>query len=742
MDERLPRGNTPQPELPHASVPTVPAHTTPSHSPTRNDTHDIPSSPPREITRKLIGSPVAAVEESAPPPPPPHREQSGWQRDTTYSNVTQGEDNFSEQASGGLPGIALKVSDQNPRESGIEAMRNTPGYTSQPQQSQQQWDDSSYSGRPPPSHQPYYDDSQFSRGSPQSQWDEPAYHVRGGNGYYQDSPYSRPRPPQEMSQSSLTPLGAAAFPPGSATPSSRSTTSRSPNSYNDIPYSESPYRYSRNLDPALGAGIDPEMIADDGDDGLGYRPYGKGSNRGSLLSIGNHSDRNIAAGAGAAGGGVLGFMGGKSANSSTYGPVYPNVVPKEYDIATGQEKILRAERQRKKRKRLAWLIGVGVGLLVFGALIGGIAGGLLSRDDGGGSGNKPSGASAQQDKQENGDLNKDSAEIKKLMNNKALHKVFPGMDYTPMYTQYPECTKYPASQNNVTRDIAVLSQLTNIVRLYGTDCNATQMVIHAIDQLGLKGKMKIWMGVWQDKDKATNARQLQNMYDIFDEYGADDFLGIIMGNEVLFRGDFTIDELGTLISDTKKNLTAKGISLPVASSDLGDDWTQALADEVDYVMANIHPFFSGTVAEESAGWTWSFWQNHNVPLKADKSKHIISEVGWPSKGGTNCGAAATCAQGSVAAIPEMNTFLQDWVCPALANGTNYFWFSAYNEAWKIKESFPISLLSVLWFWLLVVEAVVEEVAFVSRLNTNLCYSLMNLGKNGKISGDLWISIEI
>ena len=681
MDERLPRGTTPLPESTHPIVPVpAPAPTTPSHSPTRQ-THHIPSSPPQSTSRPLIGNTSApAIQDttSQPPPPPPHLDQPGWQRDTTYSNVTQGEDNFGEQAAGGLPGIALKVSDQNPRESGIEAMRNTPGYTSHPQQ----WDDAAY-GRPPPSHQPYYDDSQFSRGSPQSQshWDEPAYHVRG-NGY-PDSPYSRPRPPQEMSQSSLTPLGAAAFPPGSATPSTRSTTSRSPNNYNDVPYSESPYRYSRNLDPALGAGIDPEMIADDGDDGLGYRVYGKGSNRGSLLSMANHSDRNVAAGAGAASGGVLGFMGGRSTNSSTYNPVYPNVVPKEYDIATGQEKIARQERQRKKRKRLAWLIGVGVGLLVFGALIGGIAGGLLSRDDGGGSGTtKAVGASASQDKKDNGDLNKDSAEIKKLMNNKALHKVFPGMDYTPMYTQYPGCTKYPASQNNVTRDIAVLSQLTNTVRLYGTDCNATQMVIHAIDQLGLKGKMKIWMGVWQDKDNATNARQLQNMYDIFDKYGADDFLGIIMGNEVLFRKDLTIDQLGTLISDTKKNLTAKGISLPVASSDLGDDWTQALADEVDYVMANIHPFFSGTVAEESASWTWSFWQNHNVPLKADKTKHIISEVGWPSAGGTSCGAAATCAKGSVAAVPQMNTFLQDWVCPALANGTNYFWFSAYDEAWK------------------------------------------------------------
>ena len=47
----------------------------------------------------------------------------------------------------------------------------------------------------------------------------------------------------------------------------------------------------------------------------------------------------------------------------------------------------------------------------------------------------------------------------------------------PWGTTYPECLKWPPSQNNVTRDIAVLSQLTNKVRLYGMDCNSTEMVL-------------------------------------------------------------------------------------------------------------------------------------------------------------------------------------------------------------------------------------------------------------------------
>jgi exo-beta-1,3-glucanase (GH17 family) len=28
--------------------------------------------------------------------------------------------------------------------------------------------------------------------------------------------------------------------------------------------------------------------------------------------------------------------------------------------------------------------------------------------------------------------------------------------------------------------------------------------------------------------------------------------------------------------------------------------------------------------------------------------------------------------------------MEDWVCQALSNGTNYFWFEAFDEPWKIS----------------------------------------------------------
>ena len=624
----------------------------------------------------------------APSPAPRLRDAEGraWDRQLGYSNslsqhsnITPGVDNFGEQAAGGIAGIAMGVADTHARESGLEAMRNTPGYDPRMEGVRSPYDARMELPRSP------YDPRTDTARSPYDHRMDMHAAPEYDHSYEQDM-YARPAARQDASQSSLTPLGAAAFPPGISTPQARSTVSRSPHSFNHEPYVDIPYnRYSRNVDPSLEE-FDPNSIEDDGDDGLEYRQH----NRGSMLSLGHATDRGPSAAGAAATGGVIGALGGlvgRKASGNPAGPQYDAVHhayggANNYDL--GEEKSEWLNQQSTGKKKLRWLLGIIVALIILGAIAGGVVGSILSKKNS--SSSSSQGQSASSDTSSNGDLNKDSAEIKKLLNNKNLHKVFPGIDYTPMYTQYPGCLTYPASQNNVTRDLAVLSQLTNTIRLYGTDCNQTEMLLHSIDQLGLNGTIKVWMGVWQDGNATTNARQLSQMYDIFSKHGSASFVGVIVGNEVLYRKDMTASQLGEVISGVKSNLTSMGISLPVASSDLGDDWTAQLVSEVDYVMANIHPFFAGVTAETAAAWTWDFWQSHDVSLTSSTPavKNIISETGWPSQGGTDCGGASSCTNGSVAGITEMNTFMDSWVCQALQNGTDYFWFEAFDEPWKIS----------------------------------------------------------
>ncbi|RFU24077.1 hypothetical protein B7463_g12260, partial [Scytalidium lignicola] len=645
------------------------------------------------------------------PVPPLHRDSEGryWGQEIGYvpatssihSNITPGADNYSERAAGGIAGIAMGVADAQPRESGLEAMRNTPGLAANDPRAY----DAGYPLQDP--HEAHIYDGRGPAPAPFNDAPGPS-----------SSPYAQQTYHQSVSQSSLTPIGATALLPGAATPSARSATSRSTPSFSD-PFTDTPYnRYSRSLDPMM-TGIDPNSIEDDGDDGLEYNPPNQ---RSSILNLknSNHSDlgTGTAVAAGAAAGGIVGALGGLigrnsgSAHASQYDAVQdPGAStayggaggaggpgePAAYDIGGPSEKSEWLSKQSHGSKKMKWIVGIALALLVIGGIVGGVLGGILSKKHSsssssssssadssgkGGSGSSSSGDS------NSSDLNKDSPEIKKLLNNPDLHKVFPGIDYTPMNTQYPDCLTVPPDQNNVTRDLAVLSQLSNNIRLYGTDCNQTELLLHSIDQLGLNGTIKVWLGVWQDNNATTNQRQLDQMYHVVDTYGSASFKGVIVGNEVLFREDMTAAQLGEVIQGVRTNLTARGIKIPVASSDLGDNWTAELASLVDIVMANIHPFFAGVTAETAAAWTWDFWQQHDVPLASSLSNNVISETGWPSTGGTDCGGATTCTVGSVAGISEMNTFMNDWVCQSLKNGTQYFWFEAFDEPWKIIYDTP------------------------------------------------------
>ena len=439
------------------------------------------------------------------------------------------------------------------------------------------------------------------------------------------------------------------------------------------PAQDGPYnRFSAAWDSRIDqADFNPDDIADDGDDGLNRAvPSG---NR-SVLGFGRSRSGGLAAGAavGAPTGGVVNAIRNVSGSnpSGEYGPVPAS--DRNGGAFEKSQEVAQEEKARKK-KRLIFII---LGVVVLFAIIGGaVAGGILAsrKNSGSGSGSGSSASSFSQTPSSDLDIN--SAQIQALMNDDNLHRVFPGFDYTPMNAQYPDCLTTPPSQDNVTMDIAILSQLTKTIRLYGTDCNQTDMILDALDRLKITD-MKLWLGVWLDNNQTTNDRGMNTMWDILKRKGQDPFAGVIVGNEVLYRKDMTEQELSDVIQGVRKNFTSQKIDLPLAVADLGDNWSSALVQDVDVVMSNVHPFFGGVEASAAAEWTWNFWETHDVVLtQGTTKKNIISETGWPSEGGNSCvpGPCTSDTEGSVAGIDEMNTFMDSFVCQSLANGTDYFW---------------------------------------------------------------------
>ncbi|EST07417.1 Glycoside hydrolase, family 17 [Kalmanozyma brasiliensis GHG001] len=283
-----------------------------------------------------------------------------------------------------------------------------------------------------------------------------------------------------------------------------------------------------------------------------------------------------------------------------------------------------------------------------------------------------------------GVVKSDKSDPSKFDKDPRLHHSMYGICYTPFHAQYPSCG---ATQSNVTEDIQLLSQLTSRVRLYGSDCQTSQMVLEAIKQT--KVDMTVFLAVWIDDNADTVQRQIDNVVDAVKTYGTDHIAGITVGNEYLLNGGSVTTLLAHIaaVNTTVNALPNLGKYIPIGTADAGSMVSTQLATGADYVMANVHPWFGGLPVDQAAGWIYEY-TNTNEPstalLAPNKPTLYVAEAGWPT--GANQTSLMTY-QGATAGIAELNTFLQTFVCQSNANFTQSalqpsFIFEAFDEPWK------------------------------------------------------------
>ncbi|KAJ3888299.1 glycoside hydrolase [Lentinula edodes] len=324
---------------------------------------------------------------------------------------------------------------------------------------------------------------------------------------------------------------------------------------------------------------------------------------------------------------------------------------------------------------LAILIGVGVALGV-----------VLSKKDSSTSTSSSSSVVNQTDANDPSSFEKDSR----------LKQSFYGIAYTPAGSQYPDCGN---SLDDVITDIQLLSQLTTRVRLYGADCNQSALVLEAIKQTKVNMSVVIANYPIATDDGAAYERQALVIEDALTTYGTDNLIGVTVGNEFILdylddngatdpnsdTGNTGAEILLGFINDTKTMLSNMSISLPVGNADAGSYFNDLVLEDVDYGMANVHPWFANVSVDDAAGWTWLFFQDNDVELAESLSNNpsmSIAETGWP----TNSTDAGNESNGpSTATEANLQTFLDTFVCQANTNGTEYYFFEAFDEVWKLEE---------------------------------------------------------
>lgn len=277
-----------------------------------------------------------------------------------------------------------------------------------------------------------------------------------------------------------------------------------------------------------------------------------------------------------------------------------------------------------------------------------------------------------------------------------LKRVFWGIAYTPDWA-LPDfgCN---ITQSQVNRDIALLDQLTPRIRLYSSDCNQTAMVFEAIRQV--KADMQVFIGISVTENADANyASQRDSALSAIKTYGTDHVLGVTVGNEFMLNylnghgatdpnttvGDAGAEILIAKISDTRSALASLKLSknIPVGNAEAGYYFNMKVLAAVDYGLSNVHAWFANTAINDAASWVFTYFNETNVVPASqlpNKPKMYIAETGWPTA--SSDPATAANGGGTAASVPNLQIFIDNFVCQANSQGVGYFFFEYLDEQWK------------------------------------------------------------
>jgi exo-beta-1,3-glucanase (GH17 family) len=238
-----------------------------------------------------------------------------------------------------------------------------------------------------------------------------------------------------------------------------------------------------------------------------------------------------------------------------------------------------------------------------------------------------------------------------------------GLAYSPYRDcQSPDTPNQPTIED-IRQDLQIISGMANGIRTYSsTGINAEIPALAS--QMGLR----VSAGAELGRDRAANELEIQGLIDIADHVKLE---SVIVGNEVLLRGDLTEDELLQYIERVKN-----AVNVPVTTAEIGGvllSHSRVMA-AVDYEMVHLYPFWEGKPVENAAQLVVN--EYHDIQNRANGKRVVIGETGWPSAGP---------AIGAAVPGPEnQRRFAQEFLTLARAENVEFYYFSAFDEMWKTE----------------------------------------------------------
>jgi len=217
----------------------------------------------------------------------------------------------------------------------------------------------------------------------------------------------------------------------------------------------------------------------------------------------------------------------------------------------------------------------------------------------------------------------------------------------------------------IEQDLARLARISGCVRIYSVDNG-----LDKVPELAAKAGLKVILGVWIGRDRRKNTELVDTAILLTKKY-PDVITALIVGSEVLLRGEMTVADLRQIIRSAKARVTVS-----VGYADVWEFWLRyrEVADEVDFITIHILPYWEDFPVRAESAATHVDDIRKQIALAFPDKKILIGETGWPSRG--------RMRDGALPSLVNQARFVAEILDRAKQENFRVNFFEAYDEPWK------------------------------------------------------------
>jgi exo-beta-1,3-glucanase (GH17 family) len=224
-------------------------------------------------------------------------------------------------------------------------------------------------------------------------------------------------------------------------------------------------------------------------------------------------------------------------------------------------------------------------------------------------------------------------------------------------------TYVPAAQ--IEEDLGRLRQITGCIRTYSIE--------HGVDQVPAIAQrlgMKVMLGLWLSPNRAKDKVQVDTAVALAKRF-PDVVTDVIVGNEVLLRGDMSAVDLAGYIREVKAAVPCR-----VTYADVWEFWNRNpdLGGLVDFVTIHLLPYWEDFPIPVDRAPAHVEAIRRQLMARFPGKEVAIGEVGWPSAGRMREGALPSRA--------NQARFLTEVMADARREGYRVNVIEAFDQPWK------------------------------------------------------------